>query len=131
MALFSNTFTLLERALDYSTVKQNVISQNIANVDTPNYKAKDVNFRAFLEEEKSKILSAKTTDPRHISFKSSPASGSYIVTSQNTKYNNSGNNVDVDQEMSELAANQIYYYAMIDRISGKFQTHQSVIKGGN
>ncbi|WP_412093612.1 flagellar basal body rod protein FlgB [Peribacillus simplex] len=40
MELFSNTFQSLENALDYSNAKQKVISQNIANSDTPNYKAK-------------------------------------------------------------------------------------------
>ena len=128
IALFSNTISLLEKALDYSQVKQNVISNNIANVDTPNYKAKEVSFRSFFNDEMSKI-SAKTTDKRHIPFQSSASP--YIVTSQKTNYNNNGNNVDVDQEMSELAANQIYYNAMAESISNKFQALQTVIRGGN
>ena len=44
MDLFSGTISTLDKALNYSATKQKVISQNIANVDTPNYKAKDVSF---------------------------------------------------------------------------------------
>jgi flagellar basal-body rod protein FlgB len=38
--------------------------------------------------------------------------------------------VDIDKEMSDLAENQIYYYTMIDQLAGKFQSLQTVIKGG-
>ena len=50
MNLFSGTISRLENALNYSSTKQKVISQNIANVDTPNYKAKDVSFKATFNE---------------------------------------------------------------------------------
>ena len=50
MDLFSGTISNLEKALNYSATKQKVISQNIANVDTPNYKAKDVTFKAAFNE---------------------------------------------------------------------------------
>ncbi len=130
MSLFSNTVSLLERALDYSSIKQKVISQNIANVDTPNYKAKEVSFQAYLSKELSNSVTAKRTDIRHIPFQSSTSNSNFITT-QNTNYNNNGNNVDVDKEMAELAANQIYYNALVDRISGKFQTLQTVIRGGS
>ena len=50
MNLFSGTISRLENALNYSSTKQKVISQNIANVDTPNYKAKEVSFKAAFNE---------------------------------------------------------------------------------
>ena len=45
-------------------------------------------------------------------------------------YNESGNSVDIDQEMADLATNQIYYNALTERISGKFSSLQNVIRGG-
>lgn len=48
----------------------------------------------------------------------------------NTRYNHNGNGVDMDKEMADLATNQIYYNALTERINGKFNTLQSVIKGG-
>ena len=42
----------------------------------------------------------------------------------------SGNSVDIDKEMADLASNQIYYNALTERISGKFSSLQNVIRGG-
>ncbi|PKG25175.1 flagellar basal body rod protein FlgB [Niallia nealsonii] len=127
MKLFSDTISTLENAINYSNTKQKVIAQNIANVDTPNYKAKDVTFKESL----SNAIEATKTDTRHIDFTGTTKTGSSsIVTKSNSVYNNSGNSVDVDKEMTELATNQIYYNALIDRISGKFTSLENVIKGG-
>ena len=52
------------------------------------------------------------------------------MTKNQVSYNESGNSVDIDQEMTDLATNQIYYNALIERISGKFSSLQNVIRGG-
>lgn len=127
--LFSNTITALEKGLNYSALKQKVISNNIANVDTPNYKAKDVSFKHVFDQEKTKVIGAYRTNVRHIPFQSSP-SNLPIVVQKNVQYNHNGNSVDLDKEMSSLATNQIYYNALIERISGKFNSLETVIKGG-
>ncbi|WP_096199356.1 flagellar basal body rod protein FlgB [Bacillus sp. FJAT-45350] len=131
MNLFTNnTFQALERGLNGSTLRQQAISQNIANVDTPNYKARQVNFKHTLDEAlNNRILSANRTDARHHEF-SSANSGPRISINKNTMYNHNGNNVDIDHEMSELAKNQIYYNALIDRMNGRFTSLQTAIKGG-
>lgn len=128
MELFSDTFRVLEKSLDYSSAKQKVISQNIANVDTPNYKAKDVVKQSF-DGVLQKSLEAYRTDARHFNFKNDNNSTT-IVTQQNGTYNNNGNSVDIDKEMTDLATNQIYYNALADRLSGKFSSLQNVIRGG-
>ncbi len=128
MELFSNTFRVLEKSLDYSSAKQKVISQNIANVDTPNYKAKDVVKNSF-QEMLDASLETYRTDSRHFNF-SKNVNNSTIVTEQSGSYNNNGNSVDMDKEMAELATNQIYYNAVTDRLSGKFSSLQNVIRGG-
>ena len=129
MKLFSNTFTSLDNALNYSSLKQKVISQNIANVDTPNYKAKDVSFKTLLQNELNQDFKTYRTDYRHIDFSSSN-SQSGVITRNNVEYNNNGNSVDVDQEMSDLATNQIYYDALVEQLNSKFSTLQNVIRGG-
>jgi flagellar basal-body rod protein FlgB len=130
MKLFSNTFQSLENAMNYSSTKQKVISQNIANADTPFYKAKDVKFNGSFRNELEASIDAYRTDNRHFDFKITPSANSGVVTKNNLQYNNNGNSVDVDQEMSDLATNQIYYNALADRLSGKFQSMQNVIRGG-
>ncbi|MCD7033787.1 flagellar basal body rod protein FlgB [Metabacillus sp. GX 13764] len=129
MNIFStNVMQSLEKAADFSSLKQKTISNNIANVDTPNYKAKEVTFRSALNEELGKF-EANRTDPRHLSFAGS-SEEPFITESANTSYSQNGNNVDIDSEMSEMAENQIYYNALIDRLNGQFQSLKTVIRGG-
>lgn len=128
MSLFSGTIANLERGLNYSTLKSKVISQNIANVDTPNYKSKDVSFSQMLNEAKSSPIQAYRTDARHIEFQSS-GSGSGTFSSH-FRYRSNGNGVDMDKEQANLATNTIYYNALVDRMNGKLNTLQNVIKGG-
>lgn len=129
MRLFDHTMNILERSLDYSALKNNVISNNIANVDTPNYKAKKVEFKSVLNEALTNQLETKRTHPKHIPF-NNQRTPFQIVSNHQTMYNHNGNNVDIDKEMSELAKNQIYYRGLVDRINGKFSTLQTVIRGG-
>lgn len=129
MKLFDQTMSMLERSLDYSSLKNSVISNNIANVDTPNYKAKNVEFKSVLNEALTNQIEAKRTHPKHIPF-SIDRTPFQIVSNQQTMYNHNRNNVDIDKEMSELAKNQIYYRGLVDRINGKFSTLQTVIRGG-
>ncbi|WP_285766589.1 flagellar basal body rod protein FlgB [Peribacillus sp. SI8-4] len=130
MELFSNTFRSLENALNYSNTKQKVISQNIANSDTPNYKAKDVDKTQSFKAELESSLESYRTDARHFAFTPEGSQATKIVTKKNVQYNNNGNSVDVDKEMTDLAANQIYYNAVSDRLSGKFKSLENVLKGG-
>ena len=129
MNLFSNTISSLERGLTYSTTKGQVISQNVANVDTPNYKAKSVSFKEVFANAKSNTMHAYKTDQKHFDFK---ASNHQLGVYDNTNFRNrhDGNGVDMDKEQADLATNQIYYNALVDRLNGKFSTLQNVIKGG-
>ncbi|WP_338452043.1 flagellar basal body rod protein FlgB [Niallia oryzisoli] len=129
MSLFSGTISTLENALNYSATKQKVISQNIANVDTPNYKAKDVSFKAALDQAVGQSISTNRTDNRHFVF-TKPSYSLSIMNKNLVSYNENGNSVDIDQEMADLAKNQIYFNALTERINGKFSTLQNVIRGG-
>lgn len=129
MKLFSNTVSLLEQGLNYSSLKSKAISQNIANVDTPNYKAKSVSFKSVLNQAKEINNQSFKTDSKHFEFKDIE-NIDLQVTSKNANYNSAGNSVDMDSEMSDLATNQIYYNALVERLNGNFQTLQSVIRGG-
>lgn len=129
--IFDSTVGSLERALQYSSAKNKAITQNIANVDTPNYKAKNVVFKDVLNEVKSQSLVAKRTHGKHIPFSGGDRGSYSIHVNRNTTYNHNGNNVDVDKEMSTLAENQIYYNSIVDRFNGKMRDVQTVIRGGN
>lgn len=127
MKLFSNSIQSLENALAYSSLKQKAISNNIANVDTPNYKAQEVSFKTELDRA---TLQARRSDERHFEFKRG-SSNIELNTKASTSYNHNGNNVDIDKEMAEMAQNQIYYNVLVDRMNGKFNSLKEVLKGGN
>ncbi|AQX54042.1 flagellar basal body rod protein FlgB [Priestia flexa] len=129
MSLFSGTIQSLEQGLNYSTLKQQTISQNIANVDTPNYKAKDVSRKNQFQSELQYSLKAYRTNEKHIEFSKSSEQAAVISRTSHT-YQENGNGVDLDKEMTTMAENQIYYEALIDRLNGKFNSLQTVIRGG-
>ncbi|ASS61079.1 MULTISPECIES: flagellar basal body rod protein FlgB [Bacillus] len=128
MDLFSGTIQNLENALGRADIKQKVLTNNIANIDTPNYKAKKVSFRNLLDQETSNFEAVKT-DYRHVDFTGSGDDYS-IVSSSDTSYQQNGNNVDIDKEMTDLAENQINYQALVERMSGKFNSLKTVLTGG-
>ena len=129
MNLFGGTISNLENGLNYASLKNKTIAQNIANVDTPGYKAKNVSFKKMLSDAQDSTVSAKRTDARHYNFEmkqSTPGVSGY----ENFSYRSNGNGVDMDAEQASLAENTIYYNALVERISGKFNTLNDVIKGG-
>ncbi|WP_227395541.1 flagellar basal body rod protein FlgB [Jeotgalibacillus aurantiacus] len=129
MNLFAGTIQQLEQGLQYSSIKQKVIANNVANVDTPGYKSKGVSFQKMLQSEIQMSSNAiHKTDPRH--FDLSVSGQSVSVSKRPYSVRENGNGVDMDKEMADLATNQIYYNSLIERISGKFGSLNSVIKGG-
>ncbi|MGH2319165.1 flagellar basal body rod protein FlgB [Planococcus sp. SE5232] len=132
MNIFPKSLESMQQALSASTLSQRVHSANIANVDTANYKSKKVDFQAALDTAmNNQSLSSYKTDPRHLSFSNElSATKTEVLTNNSTKYNNNGNNVDMDVEMAELAKNQLWYNAVTERVNGKLNSLSSVINGG-
>ncbi|UCZ51730.1 flagellar basal body rod protein FlgB [Bacillus shivajii] len=127
----NSTNSLLHKGLSASMTRQKTIAQNIANVDTPNYKAKKTVFSHELERASNAKLQAHRTDARHIGFgRNASGEAANVVQRNNTMYNHNGNNVDIDQEMAEHAQNQIYYNALIDRMNGRFNSIRTVLGQG-
>lgn len=129
MNLFGGTISSLENGLSYATLNHKTIANNIANVDTPNYKAKSVSFKDMLANEQQIAISAYRTDNRHYDFEMKQSTPG-VSNLTNLRYRNNGNAVDMDAEQTKLAENQIYYNALIDRVNGKLNTLNTVIKGG-
>lgn len=114
--LFSN-IRLLEKGLNATWLRNTVIANNIANVDTPGYKSSRVEFESILESKLQEgALNGKTTNPKHISINTSIEDANPIVEkNKNTTMRMDGNNVDIDVEMAELARNSIKYNALIEK----------------
>ncbi|MBB6449304.1 flagellar basal-body rod protein FlgB [Geomicrobium halophilum] len=130
MTLFSSTIQNLQNGLDGAAFRQKTIADNIANIDTPNYKARQTNFQHTLEEAKQNFLSHKT-DGRHIEFRGEKARGAYTSINPERMYQHNGNSVDIDKEMAAMANNQIYHSALTDRMNGQFSSLKTALGGRN
>lgn len=110
----------LSRGLDAAWTKNEVISSNIANIDTPGYKRRVVEFGNLLEEATTSLKSDKSN--------SNP--GVKITIDESTdSLRTDGNNVNIDTEMVELAKNSIYYNLLTQKMNGEIQKIESAIKG--
>ncbi|NLT51316.1 MAG: flagellar basal body rod protein FlgB [Ignavibacteria bacterium] len=125
----SNTVKLLEQVLDLSTLKQKVIGKNIANVATVGYKREKIEFDEVLQNANAGL---KRTDERHfkISAMAENPDVPFKVEKDQNKENISGmNNVDINQEMAEMAKNSIMFKFAARKINGYYQSISNVIKG--
>lgn len=123
------SISVLTKALDGLQQRQEAISNNIANVDTPNYKRKDVNFKSQLKTALNNDSTDLTvTNKNHFSIKPNLDQLSLRVkTDSNTKMRSDQNNVDIDREMSMLAKNGLEYQAVTRMLSMKFNQLSNVI----
>lgn len=114
----------LRGAIRASWLRNEVISNNIANVDTPGYKRKTVKFEEFLNDG----LKTGKIDKGQTRLGSSGALVS--VDHASLSYRADGNNVDIENEMAELATNSLRYNTLVQKLNGEYQSLRSVIKGG-
>ncbi len=122
MSLFNNTsFRLLQQGLDAVWLKQQVINQNIANSDTPEYKARTVHFRAVLEEKKNELKRDFKNSDEELNLRTT------ITTERGTNQTFNGNNVDIEKEAIALADAQIQYESLVNKISNEFSMIRTAI----
>lgn len=135
-------FKVLESALNVSNVRHRVITNNVANVDTPNFRRSEVIFESYLKNYLDKAeqkdigksknkLSMSTTNTRHINDEKEedlPFVGAIVKKVNKQTMRTDGNNVDIDIEMADMAKNTIYYQAVAQRVNGYFASLKSVIE---
>ncbi len=131
--LFSKS-SILEKSLNATWARNDVISQNLANVDTPEYKRKDIAFEEFLNNSIDRNrLQGNLTDKRHIPINNrdiEKLEPTLVEDSSETSMRIDGNNVDIDSEMANLAKNQIKYNALVQMLNSSYSKIKSVISEG-
>jgi len=133
--LCGGSIELLSHALDVRSSNHNVIVSNIANVDTPNYKA----FHIEVEKEMEKLtddpgrLRMRRTQPAHmpVAAVSEVRGTARVGDTPRFSLRGDGNTVDIDRSMADLAENNLLYNAAAQIIQQKFQALKSAILGGN
>jgi len=132
LKLFASINTL-QRSLDVSSLRQSLINNNIANVDTPGYKTMDVSFADVLAKEKSKMpaFQGYRTDPRHLNIgENSKNFTPKVNIRENTSILNNENNVDIEYEMTKLAENTIWYDSLTKVVNKELSLLRTAISEG-
>lgn len=130
----SPNFNYLGRGLAAANLRQEVISNNIANVNTPNFKKSDVVFEELLAKEigmdDSGRLPLVRTHDRHLPVGMIGGAKASIQEDDTTTMRVDNNNVDIDIEMASLAKNQLYYNAMATELGGYVNKLKNIITSG-
>lgn len=119
-----NYVNVLDKAADASWMRNDIITNNLANVDTPNYKRKDVQFETYLI---AQVAGGDSLDENINQIDLSNLTPTTYVDQASLSYRMDGNNVDVDTETAEFAKNQIRYYTLLDSMTQEFSRIKSVL----
>ncbi len=134
MSGFDSTIGALNTSLNLRLLNQNVISSNIANADTPGYKAKAVEFEGALRDalQVSEGLKLEGTSPGHIVPRETDPIHPEIYDDPNGVMSLDGNTVDRAAEMAKMAENQILYDASAEALKRKLgMLKYAISEGGN
>lgn len=124
---------VMQRGMGAANLRQEVVSHNIANVNTPNFKKSDVIFEDLLAKEldldATGRLKVVRTHDRHmpIAFRGRAAAKVELDPSSSMRYDK--NNVDIDVEMASLAKNSLYFNALARQVGAEFSRMRTVVAG--
>lgn len=116
----SKVYPLVYQALSFRSLRQDLIASNIANVDTPFYRPKDIDFEQYLAKNANKIfkkdkdreLPLLQDESWHLDAKRSLLNKATMFIRDGHLARNDGNSVDLDIESSEMGKNSVMYQAL-------------------
>lgn len=130
----TSTMDIGSRALAAASMRHEVLSHNIANVNTPNFRRSHVRFEDLLKQElgmnSDPLMKVVRTHDRHFPLAFRGKARPVIEQEASTNMRLDGNNVDIDIEMAEVAKNQLYYSAVANQLGGHISKLKSVINSG-
>ena len=133
--IFGDTITTLEKSLNLRSIQNRALASNIANMDTPNYKAVELDVAEKMNSKKGPVPGLKLvrTHSDHLQIRNNRSDSIKLKAVTPTAYSlrGDGNTVDIDRTMGKLAENTLLYNAAAQLISKKLKGLSKVIKGGN
>ena len=119
-------FTLkrLEEMIKFTMQRHSVLLSNLANSDTPHYRAKDIKFESVFDEERLRL---KNTSPAHL--RALEISGDTELTTDTESPWLDGNNVEEDVEMAKITENALLYQTTLRLINDRFKMYRNLISG--
>ena len=132
--MFENIFGIHEQALQLHGQRVGILATNLANADTPNYKAQDIDFRAVLAGtaagSSARALPLSITNGAHVAGAAAGAgAGSQLKYRVPLAPSLDGNTVDVQMEQAAFADNSVRYLAALSFLSSKFKDLMTAITG--
>ncbi len=133
---YSEVERVLEAGLKGLARRHKVLANNIANVDTPNFKRSDIDFqgtlRKIIKSSEGGSLPLKTTNPRHIPNLTSGSSDiSFVpVKDFSNTYRKDGNNVDIEKEVAEINKNAVMYNSLLRLLVNELSMQRYAIEEG-
>lgn len=121
------TYNLMKKSLDASSTRSRAISNNISNINTKGYKRQYVTFEESLNRSIDD-LELKTSDEKHMQY-GSEYGEIKMETDKTSSIREDGNNVDIDNEMTNQAANTLMYNALISQVNSRLSMERYVING--
>mgnify|MGYP000314328278 FL=1 len=120
---------ILDKAADASWMRENVITNNIANIDTPGYKRQDVDFESVLQKALGKTkYSSLDKKVRELNQDLGKLTTTSYTAAANYSYRLDRNNVDENTENAELASESLRYQLLTTAITNNFSRMQTVLK---
>lgn len=127
---WNNILGIHPDALNVHSKRAKILANNIANQDTPNFKARDVDFKSILKgisDDSKNVDTLKTSSGNHINKKDITADD--LKFRQGLQPSVDGNTVDGQLEQAEYAENSIRYMANLEFLNGKINKIMLAIKG--
>ena len=129
MKIFDDTFAGLEKAMDLTFKRHVLLSSNTANSETPNYRARELDFAGELQRALGDTSNdLRKTNPKHMDVSS--LEGSHIVFDNTGEMGSDGNNVDLDINMGKISANSRSYESAAGLVAQKLKLMRSFIRKG-
>ena len=120
-----NYINVLDKAADASWTRNDVLANNIANADTPNYKRKDVQFETYLS---NAVAGTDSLDETVANIDLSTLESTTYTEQAGLSYRADKNNVDISTENVELAKNQLKYYTLMNSINNEFSRLKTALR---
>lgn len=105
-------FGFITERMQWLTQRQRVLAENVANADTPNFKARDLLAPNFSDELRLAMVTPRMTQPNHIATASNLSGGAQLVKTKTDETSISGNGVDVETEMMKVSSTMMDYQTM-------------------
>lgn len=134
MADLTSSMAVLSRAMDLRTQRHQVLASNIANADTPNYKARDFDFQSAMQSALGAAgigsVALARTSGRHLEGTGGAGVGA-LQYRRETQSAVDGNTVDMDIERSQIAENSMQYEVLTRLVSDRLQGMRTALSGTN